>query len=120
MHPATTRIYQEIVCFVAGVGTFEGVVSATSDYSSAVATLSRLFRQKSGTFAWSAARGRWRGRVSVPKRCGAPPGPDLHLLTGSIHFGEAWLGCAPRYRDFLQLYARAERAGSNPCRVEAD
>lgn len=107
--------------FAAGVGSFDGVVAATSDYSSAVATLSRLFRQKSATFARSAAGGRrWRGRVNVPKRCGAPPGADVRLLTGSVHFGEAWLGCAPRYRDFLQLYARAQRAGTNPCRVEAD
>lgn len=106
--------------FVAGVGSFEGAVTATSDSSSAVATLSRLFRQKSGTFEERHGGQRWRGRVNVPKRCGAPPGADVYLLTGSIHFGEAWLGCAPRYRDFLQLYARAERAGTNPCRVDVD
>lgn len=108
------------VCvFVAGVGSFEGVVTGPSGYSSAVASLSRLFRQKGGTFARSTTRGRrWRGRVNVPKQCGAPPGADVHLLTGSIHFGEAWLGCAPRYRDFLKLYTQAEGTGTNPCQVD--
>lgn len=106
--------------FAAGVGSFEGVVAGAGGYSSAVASLSRLFRQKSATFAWSTARGRrWRGRVNVPKQCGAPPKAGVYLLTGSIHFGEAWLGCAPRYRDFLQLYSRAESAGTNPCQVVA-
>lgn len=102
----------------AGVGSFEGVATGPGGDSSAAASLSRLFRQKGSTFARSAARGRrWRGRVNVPKRCGAPPEADVYLLTGSIHFGEAWLGCAPRYRDFLQLYSRAEREGTNPCQV---
>lgn len=107
--------------FVAGVGTFEGVLPGTGGYSSALATLSRLIRQKSATFARGAAGGRrWRGRVMVPERCGAPPGADLQLLTGSIHFGDAWLGCIRRYSDFLQLYRRAQRAGTNPCRVDVD
>ncbi|TNM85406.1 hypothetical protein fugu_007677 [Takifugu bimaculatus] len=102
----------------AGVGSFEGAVTGPSGYSSALVSLSRLYRQKSSTFARGAARGRrWRGRVNVPKRCGAPPEADVYLLTGSIHFGEAWLGCAPRYRDFLQLYRRAEGEGTNPCQV---
>ncbi|CAG06067.1 unnamed protein product, partial [Tetraodon nigroviridis] len=105
----------------AGVGSVEGVASGTGDAASAVAALSRLFRQKSPAFVRGPARGgRWRGRVRVPRRCGAPPPADAHLLTGSIHFGEAWLGCARRYGDFLQLYRRAERAGTNPCRVGAD
>lgn len=114
--------YWPAICvFVAGVGSLEGVLTGTSDYSSALATLSRLFRQKSGTFVWSAARGRrWRGRVNFPNGCSAPPRTDVLLLTGSIHFGEAWLGCALRYSDFQQLYTRAQRAGTNPCRVEAD
>lgn len=97
------------------------MITGGGAYSSAVASLSRLFRQKGGTFTRGAARGRgWSGRINVPERCGAPPGTDVYLLTGSIRFGEAWLGCAPRYRDFLQLYTEAERAGNNPCQVDTD
>lgn len=84
-------------------------------------TLSRLFRQKSRVFARSGAGGRrWNGYINVPTQCGAHPGADMYLLTGSVHFGEAWLGCAPRYKDFLQLYIRAQKAGVNPCQIDAD
>ncbi|XP_071783824.1 meteorin-like protein [Centroberyx gerrardi] len=95
--------------------------SGTNDHSSVVVTLSRLFRQKSGLFAWAGARGRrWTGRVNVPAQCAVHPGGDEYLLTGSVHFGEAWLGCAPRYKDFLKLYLTAREAGTNPCQVNTD
>ncbi|KAG8015199.1 Meteorin-like protein [Nibea albiflora] len=91
----------------AGTGIFQGVTSGTSDHAPVVVTLSRLFRQKSRVFAWSGARGRrWSGRINVPAQCGVHPGGDEYLLTGSVHFGAAWLGCAPRYKDFLKLRMR--------------
>lgn len=106
---------------VAGVGTFRDAVLDTDKHSPAAVTLSRLFRQKSRVFARSGARGRrWSGRINVPTRCAAHPGGDAYLLTGSIHFGEAWLGCAPHYTDFLRLYVSAQKAGTNPCQVDAD
>lgn len=84
-------------------------------------TLSRLFRQKSRVFAWSGGRGRgWGGRINVPAQCRVHPEGDEYLLTGSVHFGEAWLGCAPRYKDFLKLYIRAQREGTNPCQIDTD
>ncbi|KAM4584421.1 meteorin-like protein [Odontesthes bonariensis] len=105
----------------AGSGTFRGVASAANEHSLVVVTLSRLFHQKSGMFAWGGARGRgWSGRVNVPARCSVHPGEDEYLLTGSIHFGEAWLGCAPRYKDFLKLYIRAQKAGTNPCQIDTN
>ncbi|XP_028271435.1 meteorin-like protein [Parambassis ranga] len=105
----------------AGCGTFRGVASGTSQHSRSVVTLSQLFRQKSGVFAWGGARGRgWSGRVSVPVQCSVHPGEDEYLLTGSVHFGEAWLGCAPRYKDFLKLYRRAQKAGTNPCQIDTN
>ncbi|XP_008301520.1 meteorin-like protein [Stegastes partitus] len=105
----------------AGSGVFGGVASGTNKHSPVVVTLSRLFRQKSGVFAWGGARGRsWRGRVNVPKQCAVHPGQDEYLLTGSVHFGEAWLGCAPRYKDFLSLYIRALKEGTNPCQIDVD
>uniref|UniRef100_A0A8D3D3I2 Meteorin-like protein n=1 Tax=Scophthalmus maximus TaxID=52904 RepID=A0A8D3D3I2_SCOMX len=106
---------------LAGSGFFRGVASGTNDHSSAVATMSRLFRQKSKVFVWGGARGRsWGGRVNVPSQCGVHPGGDEYLLTGCVHFGEAWLGCAPLYRDFLKLYIRAQKAGTNPCQIDTD
>ncbi|XP_036967287.1 meteorin-like protein [Acanthopagrus latus] len=105
----------------AGSGTFHRVAPGTNDHTAAMVTLSRLFRQKSRVFAWSGARGRrWSGHISVPAQCGVHPGRDEYLLTGSVHFGEAWLGCAPRYKDFLKLYVRAQKAGKNPCQIDTD
>ncbi|XP_034395600.1 meteorin-like protein [Cyclopterus lumpus] len=105
----------------AGSGVFGGVVSGTNDHSPVVVTLSRLFRQKSRVFAWGGARGRsWRGRINVPTQCSVQPGGDEYLLTGSVHFGKAWLGCAPRYKDFQKLYVRAQKAGTNPCEIDTD
>uniref|UniRef100_A0A3Q3XRJ6 Meteorin-like protein n=1 Tax=Mola mola TaxID=94237 RepID=A0A3Q3XRJ6_MOLML len=98
-----------------------GVASGTSNHSPVVVSLRRLLRQKSRVFAWSGARGRrWSGRINVPAQCGVHAGGDAYLLTGSVHFGEAWLGCAPRYKDFLQLYTTAEKAGTNPCQIDTD
>ncbi|KAM3865031.1 meteorin-like protein [Diretmus argenteus] len=95
--------------------------SGNNDHSSVVVTLSRLFRQKSGVFAWGGARGRgWSGRVNIPLQCGVRPGGDEYLLTGSVHYGEAWLGCAPHYKDFLKLYSTAQEAGTNPCEMDTD
>ncbi|XP_074551592.1 meteorin-like protein [Halichoeres trimaculatus] len=105
----------------AGSGVFKGVSSGTNDHSPAAVTLSRLFRQKSRVFAWSGARGRrWSGRINVSAQCGVDDQEEEYLFTGSVHFGEAWLGCAPRYKDFLRLYSRAREAGTNPCEIDTD
>lgn len=106
---------------VAGSGIFKGASPGTNNHSSAVVVLSRLFRQKSRVFAWSGARGRrWSGRINVPARCGVDAQGQEYLFTGSVHFGEAWLGCAPRYKDFLRLYSEAQKAGTNPCEIDTD
>ncbi|XP_026158195.1 meteorin-like protein [Mastacembelus armatus] len=105
----------------AGSGIFRGVVSGTNDHSPVVVTLSRLFHQKSRVFSWGGARGRsWSGRVNVPAQCGVHLGRDEYLLTGSVHFGEAWLSCAPHYKDFLMLYTSAQKAGTNPCQTDTN
>lgn len=106
---------------VVAIGVFRGVSSGPDSHSHAVVTLSRLFRQKSKVFARSGARGRlWSGRINVPAQCGTHPEGDAYLLTGSVHFGEAWLGCAPRYKDFLQMYVRAQKTGTNPCQMDTN
>lgn len=103
----------------AGVGTFQGAVPGGIRHSRVAVTLSRLLRQKSNLFT-ARGRRRWRGYINVPTRCTTSPGGDPLLLTGSVHFGEVWLGCAPRYKDFVRLYVRAQRAGTNPCQVNTD
>ncbi|XP_028913787.1 meteorin [Ornithorhynchus anatinus] len=60
----------------------------------------------------------WRaGTIRTPLRCGVRPGPGTFLFTGWGHFGQAWLGCAPRYRDFRRLYEEARAARRNPCEL---
>lgn len=103
----------------AGVGTFQGSVPGDIQHSRVTVTLNRLFRQKSNLFA-ARGRWRWRGHINVPTQCIVRPGGDALLLTGSIHFGEAWLGCAPRYKDFLRLYVEAQIAEANPCQMDMD
>lgn len=105
----------------AGIGVFRGVASGAYDHSLVLVTLSRLFHQKARVFSWGGARGgKWSGRVNVPSQCGVHPGEDEYLFTGSLHFGEGWLGCAPRYKDFLKMYVGAQKAGTNPCQLDTE
>ncbi|MXQ87217.1 hypothetical protein E5288_WYG007544 [Bos mutus] len=81
--------------------------------------VSRLYRQKSRVFrpAPEGEGGGWRGRVSTLLECGVRPGHGEFLFTGHMHFGEAWLGCAPRFKDFQRMYRDAEERGLNPCEM---
>lgn len=95
------------------------------DHASLMVSSSHVYRQKKRVFVPSAGgtrgRGRWTGQVKVLQKCnlGAGQGEEF-LLTGSVRFGEAWLGCALRYKDFLRIYHTAMRAGSNPCHIDTD
>ncbi|KAJ3601265.1 hypothetical protein NHX12_032238 [Muraenolepis orangiensis] len=98
-------------------------VKQDEDRSSVTVAISRLYRQKTRVFVSGGVHSRvqgWTGRVGMPLRCGARPGDGDFLFTGSVRFGEAWMGCAPRYKDFLQVYGEAERRGTNPCHVDTD
>ncbi|XP_064009301.1 meteorin isoform X2 [Pogoniulus pusillus] len=77
----------------------------------------RIHRQKFPLFQ---AGGRPAGSIRTPLRCGVKPGPGTFLFTGWLHFGEAWLSCAPRYRDFQRIYEGARRARQNPCEFPVD
>ncbi|XP_030338006.1 meteorin isoform X1 [Strigops habroptila] len=77
----------------------------------------RIHRQKFPLFQ---AGGRPAGSIRTPLRCGVRPGPGTFLFTGWLHFGEAWLSCAPRYRDFQRIYQGAQRARQNPCEFPMD
>ncbi|KAF7656666.1 hypothetical protein LDENG_00037700 [Lucifuga dentata] len=104
----------------AGTGTIQTVAKSSSP-PTASDTNNHSPVVKSRVFAWGGARGRkWTGHVNVPLKCGVYPGGDEYLLTGSVHFGEAWLGCAPRYKDFMKLYVTAQETGTNPCQIDTD
>ncbi len=88
------------------------------DQASVVVSLSHVYRQKSRVFV--SGGGRWTGRVKMPRRCGPRAGQGEFLFTGAVRFGEAWLGCAPLYKDFIRLYRAALDAGTNPCHIDTD
>lgn len=62
----------------------------------------------------------YRGHIHTLLRCRVRPGDGEFLFTGSEHFGEAWLGCAPRYKEFLSVYTAARAAGTNSCEFPLD
>jgi len=101
-------------------GTIEAV-EEQPEQSSITAAISRLYRQKTQVFVSGGVRARrWTGRINAPTQCGVRPGDGDFLFTGTVRFGEAWMGCAPRYKDFLRLYQEAVRQGTNPCHVDTD
>ncbi|KAJ8345400.1 hypothetical protein SKAU_G00295930 [Synaphobranchus kaupii] len=81
----------------------------------------RVYRQRSGVFEREMGPpGAWWGHIRTLLRCQARAGPGDFLFTGTEHFGEAWLGCAPRYKDFLSVYQAARQARQNPCEFPLD
>ncbi|KAI3365661.1 hypothetical protein L3Q82_010726, partial [Scortum barcoo] len=79
----------------------------------------RVFRQKYALFTGN-SRLSSRGEVRTLLQCGVKPGPGSFLFTGRVHFGEAWLGCAPRYKDFQRAYIMAKAAQQIPCELPVD
>lgn len=96
-------------------------VEQEEEHSSVTVDISRLHRQKTQVFVSGGVRVRsWTGRINMPRQCGVRSGEGEFLFTGTVRFGEAWMGCAPRYKDFLRLYDEATRQGTNPCHVDTD
>ncbi|KAG9343872.1 hypothetical protein JZ751_013256, partial [Albula glossodonta] len=84
-------------------------------------TEGRVYRQRSGVFEHEAGGlGAWRGHIRTLLQCQVRAGAGDFLFTGAEHFGEAWLGCAPRYKDFLSVYRAARMARRNPCEFPLD
>lgn len=113
-------------------GSIESIIREGSDdeqQTSMLVSVSRLYRQKRRVFE-GRGRSRWSGHIMVPRNCGIQvgQGPDFgvwkqagleeFLFTGAVRFGEAWLGCTPRYHDFLLMYQAAVESGSNPCHMD--
>ncbi|XP_028268389.1 meteorin-like protein [Parambassis ranga] len=84
----------------------------------------RVYWQRSGVFEQrmdpSLLFPSWRGHIHTLLQCHVKPGNGEFLFTGSEHFGEAWLGCAPRFKDFLSVYYNARATHQNSCDFPLD
>ncbi|XP_043945200.1 meteorin [Protopterus annectens] len=80
----------------------------------------RIYRQKYTLFQPVGKHGKSFGEIRTMLKCGVKPGAGSFLFTGWLHFGEAWLGCAPRYKDFRHIYKAAKDVHENPCELALD
>ncbi|KAL4657908.1 hypothetical protein GN956_G1785 [Arapaima gigas] len=81
----------------------------------------RVYRQRTGVFEQEPGMtGVWSGRIHTLLQCHVKAGGGQFLFTGVEHFGEAWLGCAPRYKDFIAVYQAAREVRRNPCEFPLD
>ncbi|XP_066539165.1 meteorin [Hoplias malabaricus] len=94
-------------------------VETDPDLDAAVIKVSatRVYRQKFALFS-SNGRLTHSGAIRTPLACGVRTGSGSFLFTGRVHFGEAWLGCAPRYKDFLRVYEHAKEKLQIPCTLD--
>ncbi|KAM4631712.1 meteorin [Discoglossus pictus] len=83
-------------------------------------TATRVHRQKFTLFQPRGHSVKSLGDIRTPLSCGVKPGPGSFLFMGWVHFGDAWLGCAPRYKDFKRVYEAATQARENPCEIALD
>lgn len=96
-------------------------VKEEEERRSVTVEVSRLYRQKTQIFVSGGVRKRsWMGQIKIPLECGAKVGEGDFLFIGAVRFGEAWMGCAPRYKDFLRVYKEAEKRETNPCHVDTN
>ncbi|KAM6350637.1 LOW QUALITY PROTEIN: meteorin [Alca torda] len=100
-------------------GSIRSVSNDAELQESIIVSATRIHRQKFPSSRRGSGRG-GGGSIRTPLRCGVKPGPGTFLFTGWLHFGEAWLSCAPRYRDFQRIYEGARRMRQNPCEFPAD
>uniref|UniRef100_A0A8D0E411 Meteorin, glial cell differentiation regulator n=1 Tax=Salvator merianae TaxID=96440 RepID=A0A8D0E411_SALMN len=100
------------------IRTVSNIVETQESIISVSAT--RIHRQKFALFQPVGKYGKSAGNIRTLLRCGVKPGPGSFLFTGWLHFGEAWLSCAPRYKDFRHIYEDARQAHENPCEVSLD
>ncbi|ELK28431.1 Meteorin [Myotis davidii] len=74
----------------------------TTQLQASVVTVAavRVLRQALPLFQVGGSGGPVPASIRTPLRCGIRPGPGTFLFMGWSHFGEAWLGCAPRFQEF--------------------
>ncbi|XP_075035213.1 meteorin [Mixophyes fleayi] len=80
----------------------------------------RVLRQKFTLFQPRGRSVKSHGDIRTPLSCGVKLGPGSFLFMGWVHFGDAWLGCAPRYKDFKRVYEEASEVHANPCEIALD
>uniref|UniRef100_A0A8C5PT73 Meteorin, glial cell differentiation regulator n=1 Tax=Leptobrachium leishanense TaxID=445787 RepID=A0A8C5PT73_9ANUR len=83
-------------------------------------TTTRIYRQKFVLFKPRDHSVKSMGDIRTPLSCGVKHGPGSFLFMGWVHFRDAWLGCAPRYKDFKRIYESAMKVHENPCEIALD
>uniref|UniRef100_A0A8C5QZ46 Meteorin-like protein n=1 Tax=Leptobrachium leishanense TaxID=445787 RepID=A0A8C5QZ46_9ANUR len=83
-------------------------------------TAHKVYRQRNNVFQLEDSTGSWAGPIRTLLQCRVSKGAGEFLFTGSEHFGDAWLGCAPRLKDFHQIYKEALDHRTNPCELQID
>ncbi|GAB5583260.1 meteorin-like protein [Prionailurus iriomotensis] len=100
-------------------GTIRGVAHNTELQESVITVAAaRVLRQTLPLFRVGESGG--QASIHTPLRCGVRPGPGAFLFMGWSRFGEAWLGCAPRFQEFSRAYAAAHADHLHPCEVALD
>lgn len=81
-------------------------------------SVQKVYRQKNQIFQQEEGSGQQRGPIWTLLQCKVKKGGGDFLFTGNEHLGEAWLGCAPRFKDFMLVYQAARERGAHPCEFE--
>nr|XP_060619956.1 meteorin-like protein [Anolis sagrei ordinatus] len=102
-------------------GSIQNVMHDSENHISQVdVDVQQVYRQKNQIFQQDKATRVWRGTIKTLLQCKVKKGRGDFLFTGNEHFGEAWLGCAPRFKDFGAVYQMAREKGANPCEFHFD
>ncbi|XP_048347460.1 meteorin-like protein isoform X1 [Sphaerodactylus townsendi] len=102
-------------------GIIQNVINEEEQQDSIIdVSVNRIYRQKTKIFKPADETGTWEGQIKTLLQCGVKPGEGDFLFTGRMHFGEARLGCAPRFKDFQRIYKEAKDKGLNPCEIGPD
>lgn len=102
-------------------GTIHGVAHDTELQESVITVVAaRVIRQTLPLFKEGSSDSQGRASIRTLLRCGVRPGPGSFLFMGWSRFGEAWLGCAPRFQEFSRVYSAAFTAHLNPCEMALD
>ncbi|XP_017366434.1 meteorin [Cebus imitator] len=99
-------------------GTIHGVTHDAELQESIITVVAaRVLRQTLPLFRVGGSRDQRLTSIRTPLHCGVHPGPGTFLFMGWSRFGEAWLGCAPRFQEFRRAYEAAQTAHRHPCEV---
>uniref|UniRef100_A0A8C4P9H6 Uncharacterized protein n=1 Tax=Dromaius novaehollandiae TaxID=8790 RepID=A0A8C4P9H6_DRONO len=77
--------------------------------SQADVSVQKVYRQKNRIFQRGEASGEWQGRIRTLMQCKAKKGAGDFVFTRNEHFGKAWLGCAPWFKDFTYSGSKQDR-----------